>query len=178
MSLIDVQRRLLTVDASRNGSASRAAPSSARSRTARSRRSSLAATGRPSASTSASSRSGCAAQERQLEPPLSSATAAGDPPLELPRVARRGRPGADRDESVLELGHGAAHRRRAAAAEEMMLEEEYRVLSKAASGGGFFVPTDVSDMVVSAARAASPILSLRRSRLTCRPLRCPSRLAG
>ena len=42
-------------------------------------------------------------------------------------------------------------------AKDMMLEEEQRVLSKAASGGGYLVPTDVGEMVTSAARAASMI---------------------
>lgn len=40
---------------------------------------------------------------------------------------------------------------------ELMVEEEQRVLSKATSGGGFLVPTDLAEMIVSAARAASPI---------------------
>ena len=44
--------------------------------------------------------------------------------------------------------------------DEYLEEHEYRVLSKAASGGGFLVPEDVSDMVMSAARSASPIARL------------------
>jgi HK97 family phage major capsid protein len=44
--------------------------------------------------------------------------------------------------------------------DEMLPEDEYRVLSKGASGGGFLVPTDVSDMVTAAARAASAVAQL------------------
>jgi len=51
-------------------------------------------------------------------------------------------------------------------AEEMLPEAELRVLSKGASGGGFFVPSDVSEMVISAARAASPIAQLAQEFLT------------
>jgi HK97 family phage major capsid protein len=43
---------------------------------------------------------------------------------------------------------------------KMLPAEEYRVLSKGASGGGFLVPDDVSEMVVSAARAASVVSQL------------------
>jgi hypothetical protein len=42
-------------------------------------------------------------------------------------------------------------------AAEMLPEEEYRVLSKASSGGGFLVPTDVSEMIIAPARAASAV---------------------
>jgi len=42
-------------------------------------------------------------------------------------------------------------------ARELIGETELRVLSKAASAGGFFVPTDVSEMVIAAARASSAI---------------------
>lgn len=41
--------------------------------------------------------------------------------------------------------------------DEILEQAEFRVLSKAASGGGFLVPTDLADMVVSAARSQSPI---------------------
>jgi HK97 family phage major capsid protein len=44
--------------------------------------------------------------------------------------------------------------------QDMLPEEEYRVLSKGASGGGFFVPEDVSEMVISAARASSVVSQL------------------
>jgi hypothetical protein len=51
-------------------------------------------------------------------------------------------------------------------------EEEYRVLSKAASGEGFFVPDDVAEMVISAARAASVVSQLALDITTRRvPLR-------
>jgi hypothetical protein len=51
-------------------------------------------------------------------------------------------------------------------------EEEYRVLSKAASGGGFFVPDDVAEMVISAARGASVVSQLALDITTRRvPLR-------
>jgi HK97 family phage major capsid protein len=43
---------------------------------------------------------------------------------------------------------------------------EWRVLSKAASGGGFLVPTDLADMVVSAARSKSPIAQLAQEFIT------------
>jgi hypothetical protein len=42
-------------------------------------------------------------------------------------------------------------------AQDLLPIEEQRVLSKAASGGGFLVPTDVGEMITSAARAASMI---------------------
>jgi HK97 family phage major capsid protein len=42
-------------------------------------------------------------------------------------------------------------------AAEMLPAEEYRVLSKATSGGGYLVPTDVAEMVIAAARAASAV---------------------
>jgi HK97 family phage major capsid protein len=45
---------------------------------------------------------------------------------------------------------------------------EWRVLSKAASGGGFLVPTDLADMVVSAARSKSPIAQLAQEFITQR----------
>jgi HK97 family phage major capsid protein len=45
-------------------------------------------------------------------------------------------------------------------ARDLVPEEEYRVLSKGASGGGFFVPDDVGEMVISAARAASTVSQL------------------
>src|SRR5829696_3175220 len=38
-----------------------------------------------------------------------------------------------------------------------ILQNEERVLSKAASGGGFLVPTDVAEMIIAAARAASAV---------------------
>jgi HK97 family phage major capsid protein len=53
-------------------------------------------------------------------------------------------------------------------AAETLPEEEYRVLSKGASGGGFFVPDDVSEMVISAARAASPVSQLALDITTAR----------
>ena len=43
---------------------------------------------------------------------------------------------------------------------ELLSEAEFRVLSKAASGGGYLVPSDVSDQIVLAARAASPMLQV------------------
>jgi hypothetical protein len=43
------------------------------------------------------------------------------------------------------------------AALELLPQEEQRVLSKASSGGGFLVPSDVSEMVTAAARAASSV---------------------
>ena len=53
-----------------------------------------------------------------------------------------------------------------------MPEEENRVLSKAASGEGFFVPDDVAEMVISAARAASVVSQLALDITTRRvPLR-------
>jgi HK97 family phage major capsid protein len=42
-------------------------------------------------------------------------------------------------------------------ASDWLPEHEYRVLSKAASGGGFLVPTDVSEAITAAARAASAV---------------------
>jgi HK97 family phage major capsid protein len=51
---------------------------------------------------------------------------------------------------------------------EMLPKDEYRVLSKAASGGGFFVPDDVAEMVISAARAASPVSQLALDITTAR----------
>jgi HK97 family phage major capsid protein len=45
---------------------------------------------------------------------------------------------------------------------------EWRVLSKAAGGGGFLVPTDLADMVVSAARSKSPIAQLAQEWVTVR----------
>jgi HK97 family phage major capsid protein len=44
--------------------------------------------------------------------------------------------------------------------QELLPEDEYRVLAKSASSGGFFVPDDVAEMVISAARAASPVSQL------------------
>jgi HK97 family phage major capsid protein len=45
---------------------------------------------------------------------------------------------------------------------------EWRVLSKAASGGGFLVPQSLANMVVSAARARSPIAQLAQEWITQR----------
>lgn len=42
-------------------------------------------------------------------------------------------------------------------ASDWLPEHEYRILSKAASGGGFLVPTDVSEAITAAARAASAV---------------------
>jgi HK97 family phage major capsid protein len=53
-------------------------------------------------------------------------------------------------------------------ARELLTQEEYRVLSKGASGGGFFVPEDVADMVISAARAASPVSQLATDIVTAK----------
>jgi HK97 family phage major capsid protein len=53
-------------------------------------------------------------------------------------------------------------------ARDLLPEDEYRVLSKGASGGGFFVPDDVSEMVISAARAASPVSQLALDITTAR----------
>jgi HK97 family phage major capsid protein len=43
---------------------------------------------------------------------------------------------------------------------DTMSEAEYRVLSKGASGGGFLVPTDLAELIVSAARAQSALAQL------------------
>jgi HK97 family phage major capsid protein len=51
---------------------------------------------------------------------------------------------------------------------EIQADAEWRVLSKAASGGGFLVPTDLADMVVSAARSKSPIAQLAQEWVTVR----------
>ena len=45
-------------------------------------------------------------------------------------------------------------------ARELLVQDEQRVLSKAVSGRGFLVPTDLSEMIVSAARAQSAIAQL------------------
>jgi HK97 family phage major capsid protein len=45
-------------------------------------------------------------------------------------------------------------------AEHLLSEEEFRVLSKGASGGGFLVPTEVSEMIIAAARAAGQVAQL------------------
>jgi HK97 family phage major capsid protein len=50
--------------------------------------------------------------------------------------------------------------------EELIEQAELRVLSKAASGGGFLVPTDMADMVWSAARSQSPIAQLSAEFMT------------
>jgi HK97 family phage major capsid protein len=52
--------------------------------------------------------------------------------------------------------------------EEWLEEHELRVLSKAASGGGFLVVEDVVDMVISAARSASPIARLAQEYQTAK----------
>lgn len=56
-------------------------------------------------------------------------------------------------------------------ARDWLPEHEYRVLSKAASGGGFLVPTDVSEPITAAARAASAVaqVALRSSPPGARP---------
>jgi HK97 family phage major capsid protein len=51
---------------------------------------------------------------------------------------------------------------------EVQQVAEWRVLSKGASGGGFLVPTDLADMVVSAARSRSPIAQLAQEWITQR----------
>lgn len=51
-------------------------------------------------------------------------------------------------------------------AEDMLPETEYRVLSKGASGGGFLVPTELSEMITGAARAASQVAQLANEVVT------------
>jgi HK97 family phage major capsid protein len=49
---------------------------------------------------------------------------------------------------------------------DVLNQTEFRVLSKGASGGSFLVPTDLSEMVISAARAQSPIAQLAQEFVT------------
>jgi HK97 family phage major capsid protein len=44
--------------------------------------------------------------------------------------------------------------------EELITHEEYRVLSKGASGGGFFVPAEISPLIVAAARTTGVLSQL------------------
>lgn len=53
-------------------------------------------------------------------------------------------------------------------ARDWLPEHEYRVLSKAASGGGFLVPTDVSEPITAAARAASAVAQVALAVVTAR----------
>jgi HK97 family phage major capsid protein len=63
-------------------------------------------------------------------------------------------------------------------ASDFMPEEEYRVLSKGASGGGFLVPTDVSEMIIAAARAASAVAQVATEVVTERGETVGMALAG
>jgi HK97 family phage major capsid protein len=63
-------------------------------------------------------------------------------------------------------------------ARDFMPEEEYRVLSKGASGGGFLVPTDVSEMIIAAARAASAVAQVATEVVTDRGETVGMALAG
>jgi HK97 family phage major capsid protein len=49
---------------------------------------------------------------------------------------------------------------------ELLTIEEQRVLSKGASGGGFLVPTDLAELIVSAARAQSALAQLSQEFVT------------